>query len=198
MSARRSNRLRRGCEAEGVATQALAVSHAFHSPLMEPMLAEFHQVARKVRFATPSLGLISNLTGQEVQTEVTEPSYWVRHVREAVRFAAGWQRSLSQECDVFLEVGPHPTLLGMGRQCLPGVERLVAAEPPVEARRLATNLGESGRALSAWDGDRLGGVRSRLFAPESGTADVPVRTQAILVPGGLADNPAREGDSCVR
>jgi myxalamid-type polyketide synthase MxaB len=111
-------------QAESVATQPLTVSHAFHSPLMEPVLAEFHQVAKKVRFATPSLGLISNVTGQEIQAEVTEPPYWVRHVREAVRFAAGMATLASQGCDVYVEVGPHPTLLGLGRQCLPESDAL--------------------------------------------------------------------------
>jgi myxalamid-type polyketide synthase MxaB len=111
-------------QAEGVATQPLKVSHAFHSPLMEPMLSEFERVARSVRFATPRLGLISNLTGQEVQSEVTEPSYWVRHVRQTVRFADGMATLASQGCDVFVEAGPNPTLLGLGRQCLSGSDAL--------------------------------------------------------------------------
>jgi myxalamid-type polyketide synthase MxaB len=110
--------------AAGVATQPLKVSHAFHSPLTEPMLAEFERIARGVRFSTPRLGLISNLTGKEIREEVTQPTYWVRHVREAVRFAAGMATLAEQGCDVFVEAGPHPTLLGLGRTCLPGADAL--------------------------------------------------------------------------
>jgi myxalamid-type polyketide synthase MxaB len=106
-------------QADGVATQPLTVSHAFHSPLMEPMLAEFERVTRAAHYDPPRLGLISNLTGRPAQAEVADPSYWVRHVRQTVRFAAGMAALGSEGCDVFLEVGPQPTLLGLGRQCVP-------------------------------------------------------------------------------
>jgi len=106
--------------AQGVRSQALTVSHAFHSPLMEPMLREFEGLVRQVSFAEPRLGLVSNLTGRVASAEeVADPAYWCRHVREAVRFAAGMQTLSELGCEVFLEVGPQPTLLGMGARCLP-------------------------------------------------------------------------------
>ena len=108
--------------AEGVEARPLTVSHAFHSPLMEPMLAEFEAVAKNVTYASPRLNLISNVTGQPVQQEVTQPLYWVRHVREAVRFADGMAALQAQGCNVFVEIGPGPTLLGMGRQCVSASE----------------------------------------------------------------------------
>ncbi|MEZ4868997.1 MAG: type I polyketide synthase [Caldilineaceae bacterium] len=92
----------------------LSVSHAFHSPLMEPMLADFAAVARTITYHRPQVTFISNLTGQVVTDEVTNPDYWVRHVRETVRFAAGVKTLQQQGIDAMIEIGPKPTLLGMG------------------------------------------------------------------------------------
>ncbi|WMP19414.1 SDR family NAD(P)-dependent oxidoreductase [Thiothrix lacustris] len=105
-------------QAAGIETRALSVSHAFHSPLMEPMLAEFAQVAQSIQYSLPCLPLISNVTGQLIQHEATDPSYWVRHVREAVRFADSMATLQALGCQVWLEIGPKPTLIGMGQQCL--------------------------------------------------------------------------------
>lgn len=106
--------------ADGIKTKALVTSHAFHSPLMDPMLAEFGKVAETVTFAAPTIALISNVSGQIAGDEVTTPNYWVRHVREAVNFAEGMATMQQQGCTIFLETGPRPTLLGMGRQCISG------------------------------------------------------------------------------
>ncbi|GAC1343814.1 MAG: type I polyketide synthase [Ktedonobacteraceae bacterium] len=106
--------------AAGIHTQLLNVSHAFHSPLMEPILEAFEQVASQVRFATPHIPLISNLTGQALeQGEMPGAHYWRRHIREAVRFAAGIRHLSEQGYELFLELGPTPSLLGMGKACLP-------------------------------------------------------------------------------
>lgn len=104
-------------QAHGVKTTALSVSHAFHSPCMEPMLAEFAEVARTISYTAPRLKLISNLTGEVAGSAIATPDYWVQHVRRPVQFAASMAYLLRQPCDVFLECGPKPTLLGMGRQC---------------------------------------------------------------------------------
>ncbi|MEZ4868999.1 MAG: type I polyketide synthase [Caldilineaceae bacterium] len=92
----------------------LSVSHAFHSPLMEPMLADFAAVARTITYHRPQMTFISNLTGQVVTDAVTTPDYWVRHVRETVRFAAGVKTLQQQGINAVIEIGPKPTLLGIG------------------------------------------------------------------------------------
>ncbi|WP_458789382.1 choline/carnitine O-acyltransferase [Adonisia turfae] len=106
-------------EEQGIKTKQLQVSHAFHSPLMEPMLAEFEQVVKQINYSLPTLKLISNVTGQVVTEEVATPQYWSRHILASVNFASGMETLQQEEIDIFLECGPQPILLGMGRQCLP-------------------------------------------------------------------------------
>jgi len=106
--------------ATGVKHVALQVSHAFHSPLMEPMLTEFGQVAAQVTFAKPKLKLISNLTGRLIRDEeIANVAYWQQHIRKAVRFADGMETLQRQGYQLFVEIGPQPTLIGMGQRCVP-------------------------------------------------------------------------------
>lgn len=109
--------------AAGVETKPLNVSRAFHSPLMEPILAEFEQVAREITYSSPQIKVISNLTGEVATDEIATPEYWCRHIRQPVRFAAGMETINREGYQLFLECGPKPTLLGMGRRCLPESER---------------------------------------------------------------------------
>lgn len=106
--------------AEGISSQPLSVSHAFHSPLLEPMLDAFEQAAAAITAQAPRLPLISNLTGQPFADGVApDAAYWRRHARQPVRFAEGIRALSDIGCDVFLEIGPSPVLIGMGRRCLP-------------------------------------------------------------------------------
>lgn len=106
-------------QAEGVKTKKLQVSHAFHSPLMEPMLSAFEQIAADVVYSSPRIKLISNLTGEVATDEIVTPEYWCRHVRQPVRFAASMESLYRQGYEVFVELGPKPILSAMGRYCLP-------------------------------------------------------------------------------
>lgn len=107
-------------QAEGLKTRRLTVSHAFHSPLMESILPAFDQVARQIQYKAPALPLVANLTGQFWQPgQIPDAGYWVRHIREAVKFSAGMETLRQSGYDLFLEIGPNPTLLGMGKRCYP-------------------------------------------------------------------------------
>ena len=104
---------------EGIAAKPLATSHAFHSPLMEPMLKAFGQIVAEVEFSAPTMPLISNLTGEPADPEVLmRPEYWCRHIRQPVMFQQSIEYLAKQGYELFLEVGPQATLIGMGRQCL--------------------------------------------------------------------------------
>ncbi|NEO71582.1 type I polyketide synthase [Moorena sp. SIO3H5] len=106
-------------ESEGVKTKRLQVSHAFHSPLMEPVLAEFEAIANQVTYHQPKIPLISNVTGTKVDNSITTANYWVNHIRQPVKFAASMETLHQQGLEIFLEIGAKPILLGMGHQCLP-------------------------------------------------------------------------------
>ena len=105
--------------ATGVRAQPLAVSHAFHSALMEPMLDEFERLAASITCQRPRVPIVSNLTGRLLLEEPPDAKYWRNHVRNAVQFAAGMQVMAEQDLHVLVEVGPQPTLIGMGRRCIP-------------------------------------------------------------------------------
>ena len=107
--------------AEGIRSKPLDVSHAFHSPLMDPILDAFEQVAAQVVYKPLKVRLISNLTGETGDSEAMgQPRWWRRHVREPVNFGKSIQNLHAKGCRLFLEIGPHPTLLGMAVRCLPG------------------------------------------------------------------------------
>ncbi|MEM7125068.1 MAG: SDR family NAD(P)-dependent oxidoreductase [Chloroflexota bacterium] len=129
---------------EGIKTRQLTVSHAFHSPLMDPMLDEFRQIAQSISYHQTNLPLVSNVTGRLAGEEVTTPEYWVQHVREAVRFADGMKRINEQDVDILLEIGPKPTLLGMvGDQDLSYALALPSLrEKQDDWHQMLTSLGE--------------------------------------------------------
>lgn len=110
-------------KALGFHNRPLTVSHGFHSDLMVPMLENFERVARQVCYSSPQMRLISNLTGQAVNPEhICTATYWCDHIKQAVQFASGIETLQNLKCDAHIEIGPHPVLTGMVRQCLPATE----------------------------------------------------------------------------
>ncbi|WP_435233659.1 type I polyketide synthase [Micromonospora aurantiaca (nom. illeg.)] len=155
---------------QGVRTRPLRVSHAFHSPLMEPMLAEFAAVVRRLELHPPALPIVSNLTGAVADPdEIRTAEYWVRHVREAVRFADGVEQLRALGVRTFLEVGPSGVLTALTRDVLADDETSAVA-------LLRRDRPEPTSALTALAELHVGGVEvawTRLYAGAD-TARVPL------------------------
>ncbi|MCP5170255.1 MAG: AMP-binding protein [Hahellaceae bacterium] len=101
----------------------LKVSHGFHSPLMQPMLAEFREVAATVSYHPSQLDIISSVTGQRIDDQMSHPDYWCQHILAPVMFADAIALLHREGVDICLEIGPSSTLCAMGRRCIddPGV-----------------------------------------------------------------------------
>ncbi|SEG59071.1 type I polyketide synthase [Paenibacillus sp. UNC499MF] len=94
-----------------VAHRKLHTSHAFHSPMMEPILEKFADKVKQVVLSAPLIPYVSNVTGTWITTEdAADPAYWTRHLRETVRFASGAAELLKEKPAVFLEIGPGNVL----------------------------------------------------------------------------------------
>ena len=105
----------------GIRFIPLQVAHAFHSPLVRPVLARFEAIVNELNPQPPRVPLISNVTGKMVPPEqVLDAGYWVRHFRRTVQFASGIRTLYNQGYRLFVETGPHPVLCGLGMQCALG------------------------------------------------------------------------------
>ncbi|GAA0421679.1 hypothetical protein Acor_52360 [Acrocarpospora corrugata] len=106
---------------QGVQTRALHTSHAFHSAMMDPILAPFREVVANVVLSPPTIPFVSNVTGTWItDDEATDPGYWAEHLRRAVRFADGLATLGGDENLALVEVGPGENLTVLARQCLRG------------------------------------------------------------------------------
>ncbi len=125
---------------QGIASQPLHTSHAFHGPAMDPVLAPFATAVAAVERRAPELPVISNVTGDWLtEAQARDPEYWARQLREPVLFSQGLRRLLAERDPLLLEVGPGRSLLSLARldpacgdarplsRCLPGA--LEDAEP---------------------------------------------------------------------
>ncbi|KAA1246432.1 non-ribosomal peptide synthetase/type I polyketide synthase, partial [Aquimarina sp. RZ0] len=105
-------------DSERIKYKELNVSHAFHSPLMQPILLEFMEIAKTINYQYPKYSLISNVTGTLVDKEVCTAAYWVTHISAPVDFLSSMQSLEKLEIDAYLEIGPQPILMAMGSQCV--------------------------------------------------------------------------------
>ncbi|UJW29895.1 SDR family NAD(P)-dependent oxidoreductase [Saccharothrix sp. AJ9571] len=176
---------------EGCRVRRLRVSHAFHSPLVEPMLEEFRRTLEQIEFSPPLIPMLSNVSGGVADPEVvTTPGYWVEHVRAAVRFADGVAVLPGLSVSTVLEVGPGGTLTGLGSDCLPADSRIGfvagARGGMSESRAVLTALAELHvRGVEVdWAACFGGGRRVDLptyaFQRERFWLDVPAATGQVL------------------
>ncbi|MEU3176640.1 acyltransferase domain-containing protein, partial [Streptomyces sp. NPDC007000] len=140
-----------GLTAAGYKTRRLVVSHAFHSPLMDPVLAEFRKTVASLSFAAPEVPLVSGVTGRPLTVaEAADPDHWVRHARETVRFADAVVHLADARTGVYVELGPEAALTPMVDECL--AEHLGQREPgngPVVEPLLRGGEDEAGALLAA-------------------------------------------------
>ncbi|WP_117673245.1 type I polyketide synthase, partial [Micromonospora sp. MW-13] len=153
-------------------TKPLAVSHAFHSRLMEPMLDEFASVLAGLSWRPPAVPIVSNLTGAVADpAEIGDPGYWVRHVRQPVRFADAVRCLREQDVTLFLEVGPDSVLTTMARDCVEAGDDIRFA-PTMRAGRPEVDT-----VLAALADLHVAGARVDWAAYLTGTGARPRRTE---------------------
>ncbi len=165
------SRLQGHFAALGVECRPLAVSHAFHSPLMTPMLAPFRARAETIAYHAPRIPIYSNVTGRCERTErFCSADYWVEHIQRPVLFQEALRALLADGCNLLVEAGPRPTLLGMGRTIAEALGLPLAAdagawlpllrhgEPPLQ--QALSTLGGYWCRGGAPDWSRLRGVPS--------------------------------------
>ncbi|MGW7688970.1 type I polyketide synthase [Streptomyces asiaticus] len=187
----------------GVEAKRLRVSHAFHSPLTEPMLAPFREVVDGLSFRAPRIPVVSNVTGAVASAEeLCAPDYWVRHVRETVRFADGLAALAGQGVTTFVELGPDGVLSGMGQECLPDavfapvlrrdvdetssvVDELAQAYVRGVAVDWATVIAAGGSSPRRVDLPTYAFQREHFWLRS--TAGTAATTAGDALPGGLAD-----------
>ncbi|MFD9114391.1 type I polyketide synthase [Streptomyces bottropensis] len=112
--------------ADGRRVKRLAVGHAFHSALMEPMVEDFAEALAGVRFAEPLIPIVSNVTGEVAGEELRTPRYWARHVRATVRFADGVRTTRAQGVGTVLELGPDGSLVSLVQETVPELTAVAA------------------------------------------------------------------------
>lgn len=104
------------CKDKGIQTKVLKVSHAFHSPLVAPMIDEFREFASGIDYLKPQIPVVSNVTGKMENEAVVTSQYWCDHALNPVQFESGMKTLYDQGCRVFIEIGPKASLIRTAKQ----------------------------------------------------------------------------------
>jgi amino acid adenylation domain-containing protein len=156
-----------------VAVRRLKTSHAFHSPMMDPVIEPFTALLRSVKLGSPQIPFISNVTARYVtDAETGSPEYWAGHMRQAVRFSDGVAELVRDHRNVLLEVGPGLTLATLARQhpAHPAEQVVLASMPQTGSLEQRGVLETLGRLWLAgvpvdWAGFHAGENRRRTLVP---------------------------------
>ncbi|MER5771997.1 type I polyketide synthase [Streptomyces sp. NPDC001985] len=133
----------------GRRTRRLRTRHAFHSPHMDPLLAEFRRIAGRLAYRPPTLPVVSHVTGRlATSDELCSPEYWTAHLRATVRFADGVRTLLARGTGAFLELGPDATLTTLAAGSLPPADD-EGPPPPVLTAALRPGRDEPLSVLAA-------------------------------------------------
>jgi len=149
---------------QGRRVHRLAVSHAFHSPLMEPILEEFGQTVAGVSAGQPRMALVSNVTGQLAGSGYASARYWVDHVRQPVRFADGVLLAESLGAEVFVEVGPGAAVTAAVEDSLTNEQAMSVVTMTDDRPEIDSVLGAAGRLFTTGLGVRWSAAFAGLAA----------------------------------
>ena len=173
------------------------ISVAAHSAMLEPILAEFGRVCARVRFSVPQLPFISNLTGAWITAdEATSPEYWVRHLRQSVRFADGLKAVLADGHNVLVEIGPGRTLCSLARAQSPAPVALPTLRHPREtASDVEFLLGTVGRVWESGGAVHLDELHAGTKRHRVPLPTYPFEHQRFWIDAGqhTADSTTRDG-----
>lgn len=167
--------LQKQLETDEIACRQLQTSHAFHSPMMDSIIAPFAEIVARVTLAPPQMPFISTVSGTWItDKQATDPLYWAAHLRQTVRFAEGIQTLWQQPERVLLEVGPRTTTATLARQQAQDLQQQVAisalsdrADDGAEWTAVLQAVGQlwlTGRSIN-WDNLDRRKTRQRLPLP---------------------------------
>lgn len=189
---------------QGISSQSLLVSHAFHSPLMNEMLDEFSLVANSCRYNQPNISIISSVTGKRIDKDMMSPNYWISHVVEPVRYADAVISLLAESCDVAIEIGSQPHASAMAQhasgsnavQWLPSLkkglkDRDTLLDAVARLYQLGVNL--DWRGLYSIPKQRLTGLPNYPFERQRHWLDTqPTFSRKVLGQGNLSTKPVKQ------
>ncbi|MEI5032548.1 acyltransferase domain-containing protein [Streptomyces sp. S1A(2023)] len=121
--------LAKQAEKTGIKTKRLTVSHAFHSPHMQPILDDFLHTAHTLTYHQPTTPIISNLTGNPAGDEITTPDYWANHIRNTVLFHQTITTLTNHNVVRYLEIGPTGTLTALAHTTHPHATHIPTQRP---------------------------------------------------------------------